>query len=272
MLRSETLSETTDDVFLYKQVKQSKRISDCSDDEVKLCLKGIYFLIGLSVNQILSHTDDHKAAIISYIRENFGFRTIKEFELAFKMYIQGDFGENDKNVNFSPKFIWSVLNKYELWSQKQFEVVEQEKIQNAVKLPTPKPEGWHELYFVDELYSDYLKGEININQAWQVPSFVFDKMLDSAIVEASNEKAIHYYTKAQAHLILKYKDELKGVHYQKQLGKYKELETKIKQLQQPLEDSQELPEMQLYAKAFYVIDFFETCKQNKVEKISSLKK
>jgi len=171
--------------------RASKKVNNCTLEELKEKLKYIFKLIGL----VKSPDKVEKDILIDFILNDMKQFRIEEFPLAFKMLVRGDFTiENDHFQNFSVKYLCSVMNAYAECEKrkKHFQDEKLKELPMSAKLSDSEKQK-----IVDEgikqAYEKYKKtGILQKPCAW-----IFTELENKGRIMLSKEEKMNFYSMAQ---------------------------------------------------------------------------
>lgn len=129
--RNDKLTLITDNEEKLALAIQQTRLKDCTEDELKQCLKYCYALVGLRAQNF--PTGELKEFLHGFVRQQYGGHTPAEVRLAFEMAVTGKLTA-DPNCyeNFSPLYFASIMNAFRPWAAKTVD-----QLPPHEKKPTP---------------------------------------------------------------------------------------------------------------------------------------
>lgn len=193
----------TQQISVIGKAINSKRVNNCTEQELKDSLKYIFKLIGL----IKLPDELEKKVIIDFMINDLKKFRIDEFVLAFKMAVKGELYQtvNGKDVplstdhyhNFSVKYLCSVMNAYEN-SERRHQHLQIEKFK---ELPQHAQKSDHEK---QEAINDEILSSFEAYKKTKVMPFVcawmYKELVKTGELNQSKELRKKIYSQAKNQL------------------------------------------------------------------------
>lgn len=186
-------------IDIVKQAFKGKLISEATDREISQKLTYVYMLIGLRPQHF--PTQEQDIFLFSYIRANYGPKTLDEIVLAFDQAIKGNLDLDDYKVydQFTVEYFVRIMNAYRKWLKSQFANYKQE--------PEPKQIEKVEITREEKLQDIQeweTKQEIKFDY---IPPFIYDYLVEEGKIVQSEEDKIRLYKRATNYLMRELKRE-----------------------------------------------------------------
>lgn len=178
-------------VDLAKTALKSKLIGQATEEELKIKLVRIYLLVGLRQQHFPA--DEEKTFVHQYIFQNYGNKTLDEFELAFSLAIKGQLNlklEDYKVFDqFSCEYISRIMNAYRDWLKHASELAKTIK-------ETPMIDDKTEITPMEmiEWIEEYKQKEDIILDLIPISFYTF--LTDTGIIKITNEQKWEVAAKA----------------------------------------------------------------------------
>lgn len=212
-------------------VLNAKKISFCTDEEIKEVLRYAMLLVGIRANTVSVMSGIEKSVLIDFVRNNYKGHTRDEVKLAFYKAVSRDLKISEKDINayenFSCEYIGKIMNAYRLWASDYYresglEVKQLNSVQNL--LP---PANYNPIEWVGECYKDFLLNKLD---AETLPERVYDIANENGLFIFKDDKLLSIVNGAKGHVLNKYHEKVKELNPNKKLGEYNEYKQKIETL------------------------------------------
>jgi hypothetical protein len=175
------LSKTGDKLFV--SAMQSKKIKDCTIEELKQPLRRAMLKVGLRENNIPK--EEEKAILFEHILTNYGGNHLDEIYLAFELAINGrlDLGPDDVNCyeNFSCLYISKIMNSYRRWAAQEFRQHEKTIIPEARQLTAGEDRAVPWGMIIDQEYQHFLSFGPEKSKLW--PAEFYEQLVSDGFIE-----------------------------------------------------------------------------------------
>lgn len=186
-------------------------IQDSSDAELNKTLALIYAMIGLRPQHLPTPHDD--VLLFSFIRQEYGVKTLKELVLAFRLAIKDELDMEGSKISydqFTCEYVSRVMTAYRKWLK---------KVNAEVPPPVVEIKSSFPAVTMEEKLSDiaYWEAKTDIRIEF-IPPYIFDYLRDVGKISISDEARNSYMAKARDQIKTDLYNEWQGNIGRKMIG------------------------------------------------------